>query len=185
MSLQMEVPTRARASQYVAAVRACEALHARWVTPPRTVEVYHAGVLYLDGMQADARLVVNAATDALVGAVTLGGIYRGPLHSAYLGYYVFAGFERQGWMRQAVSWMLRHAFATLKLHRLEANIQPDSHASIALAERLGFAWKGFPHAISKSLDAGVTTSAWHCCVKSGAITVARSSAHARTNRHRS
>ena len=143
MSLQMEVPTRARASQYVAAVRAREALHARWVTPPRTVEVYHAWVLHLDGMQADARLVVNAATDALVGAVTLGGIYRGPLHSAYLGYYVFAGFERQGWMRQAVSWMLRHAFATLKLHRLEANIQPDNHASIALAERLGFRLEGF------------------------------------------
>ena len=39
--------------------------------------------------------------------------------------------------------MLRHAFDTLRLHRLEANIQPSNQASIALVRRAGFTREGF------------------------------------------
>jgi len=38
---------------------------------------------------------------------------------------------------------LRHAFRPLKLHRVEANIQPENVASIRLVERLGFRREGF------------------------------------------
>ena len=38
--------------------------------------------------------------------------------------------------------MLREAFVTQKLHRVEANIQPDNTPSIALVERLGFELEG-------------------------------------------
>jgi len=39
--------------------------------------------------------------------------------------------------------VLRHAFVMLRLHRVEANIQPGNRASIALAEGAGFRREGF------------------------------------------
>jgi ribosomal-protein-alanine N-acetyltransferase len=42
-------------------------------------------------------------------------------------------------LRRAVA----HAFHSLGLHRLEANIQPDNVRSIALARRAGFVQEGY------------------------------------------
>jgi ribosomal-protein-alanine N-acetyltransferase len=39
--------------------------------------------------------------------------------------------------------VLRNAFLNLRLHRVEANIQPDNHPSIALAKGAGFHREGF------------------------------------------
>jgi ribosomal-protein-alanine N-acetyltransferase len=39
--------------------------------------------------------------------------------------------------------VVRHAFAKLKLHRLEANIQPTNVASIALVQACGFTKEGY------------------------------------------
>jgi len=39
--------------------------------------------------------------------------------------------------------MLRHVFVTMKLHRLEANIQPRNAASIAVVKRAGFSLEGY------------------------------------------
>jgi len=46
-------------------------------------------------------------------------------------------------MTEALQLMLRYAFEKLKLHRLEANIQPVNVASIALVKRAGFSREGF------------------------------------------
>ena len=64
-------------------------------------------------------------------------------YSVPIGYYAFAGFERRGLMRAGLSLVARHAFRQLKLHRLEANIQPDNLASIALVRRCGFQLEGY------------------------------------------
>ncbi|MBC8106827.1 MAG: GNAT family N-acetyltransferase [Anaerolineae bacterium] len=45
-------------------------------------------------------------------------------------------------MTEAMELLLRHAFTKMKLHRLEANIQPDNSASIALVQRCGFRMEG-------------------------------------------
>ncbi|MET0167931.1 MAG: GNAT family protein, partial [Vicinamibacterales bacterium] len=39
--------------------------------------------------------------------------------------------------------VIRHAFLSLKLHRLEANIQPGNTKSIALVRACGFAKEGY------------------------------------------
>ena len=52
-------------------------------------------------------------------------------------------FSRQGYTTEALQLMLRHAFVKLKLHRVEANIQPENAASIALVKRAGFVKEGY------------------------------------------
>jgi [ribosomal protein S5]-alanine N-acetyltransferase len=54
-----------------------------------------------------------------------------------------AEFAGQGYMTEAMRLVLAQAFGPLKLHRLEANIQPGNLASRALAARVGFELEGF------------------------------------------
>jgi ribosomal-protein-alanine N-acetyltransferase len=67
----------------------------------------------------------------------------GNLRSAYLGYSALVPHQGQGYMTEGLELVLRHAFGTLALHRVEVNVQPDNERSIALAERLGFRREGF------------------------------------------
>ncbi len=46
-------------------------------------------------------------------------------------------------MGEALQQALRLAFNHLRLHRVEANIQPGNSASIALVKRAGFSLEGF------------------------------------------
>ncbi len=78
-----------------------------------------------------------------MGSIALSQIFRGGFLSAYLGYQIGADFARQGYMTETIQLMLRHAFVDLKLHRLEANIQPGNVASIALVKRAGFVLEGY------------------------------------------
>ena len=63
--------------------------------------------------------------------------------SAYLGFYAFAGTERQGFMTEGLALVLDRAFGERSFHRLEANVQPGNVASAALIARLGFRKEGF------------------------------------------
>jgi ribosomal-protein-alanine N-acetyltransferase len=73
----------------------------------------------------------------------LSQIFRAGFQNAYLGYYVSAQSAGQGHMTEALQLLLRYAFKDLKLHRLEANIQPGNIASIALVKRAGFILEGY------------------------------------------
>lgn len=68
---------------------------------------------------------------------------HGNFRSAYLGYYAFEGYAGRGLMRQGLSLAVARAFRHLRLHRLEANIQPGNAASIALVRACGFSQEGF------------------------------------------
>lgn len=129
--------------EFLAAALRSRKLHHPWVSPPlgptgfRTLTERSQGPLNL------GYVVRHAVTDELVGFVNISNIVRGSFHSAYLGYYAFAGHERQGLMRAALGLAVRMAFTELKLHRLEANIQPGNAASIALVRSCGFSKEGY------------------------------------------
>jgi len=89
------------------------------------------------------RLVVNVQTDAMVGIVELRDIFMFDFKNSYITYYAFRPFLRQGLMTSGVLQVIAFAFKKLKLHRLEANIQPENKASIALAKACGFKKEGF------------------------------------------
>ena len=79
----------------------------------------------------------------MVGSVNLSQIVRGTFQSAYMGYQVFQPFARQRYMTDAMTLVLRVTFVRLRLHRVEANIQPTNAASIALVKRAGFLKEGY------------------------------------------
>jgi ribosomal-protein-alanine N-acetyltransferase len=135
-------PTAADRAGFIAMARASRRLHHPWVAPPTTAAAFDR---YLEaGRRPDAALLFVCLRDggALAGVYNIGHIIRGPLESAFLGYYAAAAHAGQGYMRQGLELVLRHAFSRLKLHRLEANIQPENERSIALVARCGFRKEG-------------------------------------------
>jgi ribosomal-protein-alanine N-acetyltransferase len=88
-------------------------------------------------------LICRREDGAILGAVNLNEIVRGPAQSAFLGYWIGAAHARQGYMTEALQLALRHGFGILKLHRVEANILPVNRPSIALVRRAGFRREGY------------------------------------------
>jgi len=90
-----------------------------------------------------ALLVCERESNRIVGVINITNIVLGVFRSGYLGFYAFAGFERRGLMYEGLRTAVRYAFDKLKLHRLEANIQPGNAASIALVKSCGFSKEGY------------------------------------------
>jgi [ribosomal protein S5]-alanine N-acetyltransferase len=86
--------------------------------------------------------ILRRADDELVGAITLDNIRRGPAQAGTLGYWVGAPHARQGYMREAIAAVVRHAFTTLDLSRIEAACLPENTASRGVLERSGFKYEG-------------------------------------------
>jgi ribosomal-protein-alanine N-acetyltransferase len=80
---------------------------------------------------------------AIVGSINVSQIFRGGFKSAYLGYQIGVPFAGKGYMTEALELTLRYSFDQVKLHRLEANIQSENTASIALVKRAGFTKEGY------------------------------------------
>lgn len=80
--------------------------------------------------------------DALLGAITLDNIRRGPAHAGTLGYWIGAVHARQGYMREAILAVVHHAFTRLDLSRIEAACLPENVASRGLLETCGFKYEG-------------------------------------------
>ncbi|WP_166417413.1 GNAT family N-acetyltransferase [Cochlodiniinecator piscidefendens] len=86
--------------------------------------------------------MVRREDQALIGALTLDTIRRGPAQAATLGYWVGARFARQGYMREAIEGVVHYAFKVLDLSRIEAACLPENKASRGVLERSGFKYEG-------------------------------------------
>jgi ribosomal-protein-alanine N-acetyltransferase len=87
--------------------------------------------------------IFRKSDNALVGGLTLANVRRGCAQAGSLGYWMGAGFAGRGHMTAAVRAVLPFAFATLRLHRVEAACIPANLASIRLLEKTGFRREGF------------------------------------------
>ena len=110
---------------------------------PKTREAYELFRKRVSGEASECFLICRAEDDAIAGVIHMAQIFRGPLQSAYLGYGLGVDFIGKGYASNAVRVILRFAFHDLKLHRLEANIQPHNLPSIALVKQLGFSKEGY------------------------------------------
>lgn len=89
-----------------------------------------------------AFLVFEGEDDGLIGGVTLSNVRRGVTQSAMLGYWLGEPFVGKGYMSAAVRAVLAHSFEPLRLHRVEAAVQPANLRSVAVLRRAGFAEEG-------------------------------------------
>ncbi len=136
-------PVIADQREFVVSVRRSRKLHSPWTTAPSTPALFRAYVERMEQPANRAFLVCRRDRGGIVGVIHITEIVLGAFRSGYLGYYAFAGHERQGFMREGLQAMVRHAFRSLKLHRLEANIQPGNAASIALVKSCNFSREGY------------------------------------------
>lgn len=88
----------------------------------------------------------RAEDGALLGALTLDNLRRGPAQAATVGYWIGAPHARQGYMAEALAAARDFGFGDLGLSRLEAACLPDNEASIRLLRRCGFRDEGLARA---------------------------------------
>jgi [ribosomal protein S5]-alanine N-acetyltransferase len=136
-------PARRDEAEFLALMRASARLHKGFVASPKQPNEF-AKFLKQSNRRNSVWLFVCLKEDAsIVGAFHLDQIIFGNFRSAYMGYYVGAPYAGRGYMSVGIRLVLRHAFEGLKLHRVEANIQPDNAPSIALVRRAGFKREGY------------------------------------------
>lgn len=131
------------AAEFLAAVHRSRRLHGKWVAPPASPPAYRKFLRRARRPTQAAYFIRLRDSGELVGVVNVSEIVRGNFHSAYLGYYAFAPHHGQGLMAEGLRLVIKDAFRRLKLHRLEANLQPGNRASRALVRSLGFRREGY------------------------------------------
>lgn len=141
MMVHLETPAPRHESAFLAAVARSRRLHGDWVTAPSSSAEYR---LYLKERRGPrhVKFFVCLEDKELCGVVNLSEIVRGSFQSAYLGYYALVPHAGKGYMSAGIELVLERAFGELRLHRVEANIQPRNRRSIELVRRAGFRLEG-------------------------------------------
>ncbi|WP_432040345.1 GNAT family N-acetyltransferase [Streptomyces cucumeris] len=128
--------------EFCTLVQASSELHLPWMQLPTTAEEFQVWMRRFDDGTNLGFLVRVRETGAAAGMVNINSIIRGRYQGASLAYAAFSPSAGRGYMTEGLIVTLQHAFTDLRLHRLEASIQPGNKASLALVQRLGFRHEG-------------------------------------------
>jgi len=150
MRVCIRPPTLRDFEAFVAAMRRSRPLHGSWINrKPATRKSFKQ---YFSGFAPGQHyrfLVIHRQTGGLVGVINLNDVIRGHFQNATVGYYAFLPYAGRGLMREGLKLVLKHAFQKLKLHRVEADVQPHNRASIALVKNCGFVREGLSRRMVK------------------------------------
>ena len=145
--IHLRLPRRSDQRSFIAQARQSRNLHRGWVHAPETPAAFAAYVKRYHPATSTPRnigfLVVRNEDGLIAGVINFSEIVRGAFHSAYVGYYAFTPLAGEGYMTEGFSLALDFAFQRLRLHRVEANVQPANDRSLALVERVGFTREGY------------------------------------------
>src|SRR5207253_10354348 len=136
-------PTSRDREEFLTLNRGSVSFHRGWVSPPTEPKQFSEFLKRSRRADCACFLICRVADRQVIGSINLSQIFLGGFRSAYLGYFLGARCARQGYMSEAIQLMLRFAFKSLKLHRVEANIQPSNSASAALIRKAGFVREGY------------------------------------------
>ncbi|MDE0802906.1 MAG: GNAT family protein [Acidimicrobiales bacterium] len=114
-----------------------------YVYAAESISAYRSWTARGDRVDAEQFLVCRRDDDTIAGFVNLNNMTGGALQSAALGWASFAGDRPRGHLTDGVKMVIEVAFTQLRLHRLEANVQPANERSRQLAIRCGFRQEGF------------------------------------------
>ena len=136
-------PRDGDAGAYLAHMRASRRFHHPWIVAPTDRTAWDQLMARHATPQVEVLFAVRREDEQVAGTFVLSQIFYGPFCNAYLGYWATRALAGHGYMTEGMAGVLRHAFRKLRLHRVEANVQPGNTASIALLERTGFRHEGF------------------------------------------
>ena len=86
--------------------------------------------------------LIRRSDDALLGAITLDNVRRGPAQAGTTGYWIGQAYARQGYMKEAIEAVVHYAFRTLDISRIEAGCLPENTPSRRLLEQCGYKYEG-------------------------------------------
>ncbi|GAB3484116.1 GNAT family N-acetyltransferase [Nocardiopsis coralliicola] len=137
------------------ALRETRARNAEWLRPweptypemPLRTSSLSPYVAMLQAIRREARHGLSmpwaiTCDGAFAGQLTVSAIVWGSARTAQVGYWIDEAQAGRGAMPTAVALAVDHAFFTVGLHRIEANIRPENRASRRVAEKLGFREEG-------------------------------------------
>jgi ribosomal-protein-alanine N-acetyltransferase len=133
--------------EFLAQARASAGLHHPWYSMPTTPEEFGAYLTRYAQPATEGFLVCVLGSGAMAGMITIDSIVRGRFQSASVSYAAFAPAAGKGYLSEGLALALEYAFTGLRLHRLEANIQPGNQPSLRLVQRLGFRKEGYAPAM--------------------------------------
>lgn len=90
--------------------------------------------------------LIRRSDEAVLGAITLDHIRRGPAQAGTTGYWIGEAHARQGYMREAIEAVVHYAFTKLDLSRIEAGCLAENTPSRALLEKCGYKYEGVAQA---------------------------------------
>ncbi|MEM6729223.1 MAG: GNAT family protein [Pseudomonadota bacterium] len=96
----------------------------------------------ISGGTAVPVFLIRRQDQALLGAITLDHIRRGPAQAGTTGYWIGEKYTRNGYMREAIQALVHFAFTELDLSRIEAACLPENTASRKLLEKCGYKYEG-------------------------------------------
>ena len=141
--LLLRMPAIADCDEFLGNVSDSRAMHEPWIYPPINRTEYINYLKRCDSQRMTGLLVLNIPGNKFIGVINVNEIIRGAFQSAFLGFYGFTPMCGKGYMTEALKLAIKHCFQNLKLHRVEANIQPENERSIRLVTRCGFKKEGF------------------------------------------
>jgi ribosomal-protein-alanine N-acetyltransferase len=86
--------------------------------------------------------IALAESNLIIGKITLFQ-FSEQNRRAEIGYILGYPHWGNGYMSEAIEPVIDYAFTTLKLHRIEADTDPENLASLALLEKFGFQREGY------------------------------------------
>jgi ribosomal-protein-alanine N-acetyltransferase len=130
-------------AEFLGLTRASACSHHPWMSLPVTPADFRAYLRRYEQPGEESLLICLRGTGAIAGLVNINSIIRGRFQCASISYAAFAPAAGQGYMTEGLALVMRYAFGQLRLHRLEANIQPGNHSSLRLVQRVGFRREGY------------------------------------------
>lgn len=86
-------------------------------------------------------ICMKGAGDKMIGLITFWRIMK-EHYRAEIGFRLHSAWHRHGLMTEAMSAVINYGKTTMKLHSIEANINPHNEACIRVLEKQGFVKEG-------------------------------------------
>lgn len=141
--IYLRYPSIADFAEFTELNKASIGFHKGLANPPKDKESFEDFIARSEQTANESFVICSIETDEIAGSIGLSQIFRGGFQNAYLGYYLGEKFAGKGLATEAIALIVKFAFEDLKLHRIEANIQPHNLASIAVVKKNGFSKEGF------------------------------------------